>query len=162
MRSTSRTARGPNRAPARLVTPRSIGTPTTATSIPPKSGRSAASARQGRSNRVETPAYGIARRYSSPNTSDSAFLNSAGATSVSRKPVYLARSASSLALSNIVGRLPHPADPRRYDDLPGIRHLPDRDLDQGRAPPLQRRGKLAAETLGGRRAHPSDAKAFGH
>ena len=32
-----RTARGPSRAPARLVTPRSIGTPISATSKPPKS-----------------------------------------------------------------------------------------------------------------------------
>ena len=35
MRSTARTARGPSRAPARLVTPRSIGTPMSATSSLP-------------------------------------------------------------------------------------------------------------------------------
>src|SRR5215217_4363337 len=36
MRSAARTARGPSRAPARFVTPRSIGTPTSAMSRPAK------------------------------------------------------------------------------------------------------------------------------
>src|SRR6516164_5137364 len=113
MRSTSRTARGPKRAPALLVTPRSIGTPTRA-------------------------------------------------TSVSLVPVYLARSASSFALSNIRPDLSSPADTRRQHDLPGIGHLTDRDLDQGRPAALQRRRELAAEPLGCRRAHPGGTKALGH
>ena len=43
--STARTARGPSRAPARLVTPRSIGTPTSTTSKPPKFETAASSGR---------------------------------------------------------------------------------------------------------------------
>ena len=62
MRSTARTARGPRRAPARLVTPRSIGTPTSATSMSPNSpwgpcgpGREPASAQRETSRRRERP-----------------------------------------------------------------------------------------------------------
>src|SRR5262245_12736567 len=161
MRSMSRTARGPKRAPARLVTPRSIGTPTSAMSSPPKSGRSGASGRNGRSSRVETPANGIARWYRLPNTKDSAFRKSSGATSVSRAPSYLARNASSFALSNMVP-LMHAAHPRQDQMLPRVRHFADCNLDQGRAAPLQRRGELAAQPVGGRRTHPGGAKALRH
>ena len=52
IRSIARTARGPRRLPARLVTARSIGTPTRATSSPVRS----PSARYGASSRVEIPA----------------------------------------------------------------------------------------------------------
>src|SRR6516162_10043596 len=158
----SRTARGPNRAPARLVTPRSIGTPTSAMSSPPKSGRSGASGRNGRSNRVETPANGIARWYLLPNTSDNAFRKSAGAISVSLAPSYLARSASSFALSNMLPRLSAAPHPRQDQMLPWIGHFADRDLDQGRAASLQCCGKLAAQPIRRRRPHPGEAKAFRH
>src|SRR5271154_6754995 len=145
MRSISRTARGPRRAPARLVTPRSIGTPTSATSSPSKSGKSATSGRYGR------------------GTSDSAFLNSAGPTSVSFAPVYLARNALSFVLSIILGlSSAAAAHARQHQMLPWIRHFADCDLDQGRAAALQRHRQFAPQAVRSRHAHPGDAEAFGH
>jgi hypothetical protein len=65
MRSTARTARGPRRAPARLVTPRSIGTPTSATSMSPNSPLPPLPAGSGVSigaaRKVATPANGHLR-----------------------------------------------------------------------------------------------------
>ncbi len=55
MRSMLRIARGPSRAPARLVTARSIGTPISATCKPPKSARSGASGRYGAVSSVGMP-----------------------------------------------------------------------------------------------------------
>jgi hypothetical protein len=56
IRSIVRTARGPKRAPFRLVTPRSIGTPTSAASRSPKSGAFQSICRIGAARKVGMPA----------------------------------------------------------------------------------------------------------
>ena len=61
MRSAARTARGPSRAPARFVTPRSIGTPTSAMSRPAKLS-AAAFGRCGADSKVAGSVNGHLRR----------------------------------------------------------------------------------------------------
>ncbi len=98
MRSTARTARGPRRAPARLVTPRSIGTPTSATSMSPNSPLPPAAAGSGVSigaaRNVATPANGHLRLSGSTKTCAATEANAGSKMSPPFALAYLRRRAS--------------------------------------------------------------------
>src|SRR5690606_13919129 len=93
-----RTARGPRRAPARLVTPRSIGTPTRATSRPAKLVAAASDAKRAPS-RVAGSAKGHFRRSGVANTRDATEAKAGSWISPPLAWAYFARNAASLSLS---------------------------------------------------------------
>src|SRR5438067_6204023 len=99
MRWTARTARGPRRAPARLVTPRSMGTPTSATSSASKSLVAAAAGAYGRPRNVAAPAKGHLRSSALENTFEATAANRGSKISPPFAPPYFCRSASSFLLS---------------------------------------------------------------
>src|ERR1700728_2792068 len=93
MRSMLRTARGPNRAPGRLETPRSIGTPTSAISRP------TALAALGRPRNVGMPEYGNERLPSPDWTWRAAATSTGSSLSNTSRSAYRARNFLSLSSS---------------------------------------------------------------
>ena len=88
----------------RLVTPRSIGTPTSATSRPPKSGSAGASGRNGAPSSVAGSANGHLRRSAPEKICAATAANSGSWMSPPLASAYLWRSASSFLLSKVFTR----------------------------------------------------------
>jgi hypothetical protein len=122
--SMARTARGPRRAPGRLVTPRSMGTPTNATPRPPKLARLGASGRYGADKNVAAWANGQAR-LSPVNCISATRRNSGSKMSPPDALAYFSRSALSLAESTICLILIERRQHRRVR-RPWVRETPNR------------------------------------